>query len=76
MTRVASQGQEYLAGETLDSGLSFEQRLQLQEREMQMLKLRRKISQELTQGNQGVRKGGRKGTASGRKGSRERKKGV
>ena len=37
---------EYLAGEPLDSGLSFEQRLQLQEREMQMLELRRKISQE------------------------------
>ena len=37
---------EHFAGETLNSGLSFEQRLQLQEREVQMLELRTKISQE------------------------------
>ena len=37
---------ENLAESAPDTSLSFEQRLQLQEREMQMLELRRKISQE------------------------------
>ena len=37
---------ENLAESAQDTSLSFEQRLQLQEREMQMLELRRKISQE------------------------------
>ena len=37
---------ENLGESAQDTSLSFEQRLQLQEREMQMLKLRRKISQE------------------------------
>lgn len=37
---------ENLAEETLSTSLSFEQRLQLQERELQMLELRKKISQE------------------------------
>ena len=38
--------QENLAEEALGTSLSFEQRLQLQERELQMLELRKKISQE------------------------------
>lgn len=38
--------EENLAEETLETGLSFEQRLQLQERELQMLELRKRISQE------------------------------
>ena len=37
---------ENLTESAQDTSLSFEQRLQLQEREMQMLELRRKISQE------------------------------
>ena len=37
---------ENLAEESLSTSLSFEQRLQLQERELQMLELRKKISQE------------------------------
>ena len=37
---------ENFAESPQDTSLSFEQRLQLQEREMQMLELRRKISQE------------------------------
>ena len=39
-------GNENLAESAADTSLSFEQRLQLQEREMQMLELRKKIIQE------------------------------
>lgn len=41
-----AQEREIIADKTLDTSLSYEQRLQLQERELQMLELRRKISQE------------------------------
>ena len=41
-----AQERENLADKSLDTSLSYEQRLQLQEHEMQMLELRRKISQE------------------------------
>ena len=41
-----AQEREDITDKTLDTNLSYEQRLQLQERELQMLELRRKISQE------------------------------
>ena len=61
---------ENLAESAQDSSLSFEQRLQLQEREMQMLELRRKISQEQRELRELERE------APGRKGGGERKKRV
>ena len=57
------------------ASLSFEQRLQLQEREMQMLELRRKISQEQREIRELERKV-EKREAPGRKGGGERKKRV
>ena len=56
------------------ASLSFEQRLQLQEREMQMLELRRKISQEQREIRELEREVERE--APGRKGGGERKKRV
>ena len=62
---------ESLAESAQDTSLSFEQRLpQLQEREMQMLELRRKISQEQRELRELERE------APGRKGGGERKKRV
>ena len=61
---------ENLAESAQDTSLSFEQRLQLQEREMQMLELRRKISQEQREIRELERE------APGRKGGGERKKRV
>ena len=61
---------ENLAESAQDTSLSFEQRLQLQEREMQMLELRRKISQEQRELRELERE------APGRKGGGERKKRV
>ena len=61
---------ENLAESAQDTSLSFEQRLQLQEREMQMLELRRKISQEQMEIRELERE------APGRKRGGERKKRV
>ena len=61
---------ENLAESAQDTSLSFEQRLQLQEREMQMLELRRKISQEQRELRELERE------APGRKGGGEIKKRV
>ena len=66
---------ENLAESAPDTSLSFEQRLQLQEREMQMLELRRKISQEQREIRELERKV-EKREAPGRKGGGERKKSV
>ena len=63
-------GNENLAESAQDTSLSFEQRLLLQEREMQMLELRRKISQKQKEIRELERE------APGRKGGGERKKRV
>ena len=67
---------ENLAESAQDTSLSFEQRLQLQEREMQMLELRRKISQEQREIRELERERLREREAPGRKGGGERKKRV
>ena len=67
---------ENLAKSAQDTSLSFEQRLQLQEREMQMLELRRKISQEQRKIRELEREVEREREAPGRKGGGERKKRV
>ena len=68
---------ENLAESAQDTSLSFEQRLQqLQEREMQMLELRRKISQEQREIRELEREVEREREAPGRKGGGERKKRV
>ena len=64
-----------LAESAQDTSLSFEQRLQLQESEMQMLELRREISQEQRKIRELERKV-EKREAPGRKGGGERKKRV
>lgn len=69
-----AQERENLAEGTLETSLNFEQRLQLQERELQMLELRRKISQEHREIRELEREVERK--ASGRKGDREGEKRV
>ena len=61
---------ENLVQSARDTSLSFEQRLQLQEREIQMLELRRKISQKQREIRELERE------APGRKGGGERKKRV
>ena len=66
---------ENLAESAQDTSLSFEQRLQLQESEMQMLELRREISQEQRKIRELERKV-EKREAPGRKGGGERKKRV
>ena len=67
---------ENLAKSAQDTSLSFEQRLQLQEREMQMLELRRKISQEQREIRELEREVEREREAPGRKGGGERTKRV
>ena len=67
---------ENLGESALDTSLSFEQRLQLQESEMQMLELRRKISQEQMEIRELQREVEREREAPGRKGGGERKKRV
>ena len=64
-----------LAESAQDTSLSFEQRLQLQEPEMRMLELRRKISQEQREIRELERKV-EKREAPGRKGGGERKERV
>ena len=69
-------GNENLAESAADTSLSFEQRLQLQEREMQMLELRKKIIQEQREIRQLEREveREREREAQGREGGGERKK--
>ena len=69
-------GNENLAESAQDTSLSFEQRLQLQEPEMQMLELQRKISQEQREIRELEREVEREREALSRKGGEGREKRV